>query len=148
MTMLAELKFSEARNQFTDVVDRAQRFEMPVIRPRKRSEDFSVVVRGELLKSLLAKDQEREFNTEIYGETDGSTTITVTPFGIAVNEPTREAAIRQVIDEVIDYAQEYMEPENFLLYFRSSNRHNHLVLVTKILLCDTPEQVQGILGLG
>jgi hypothetical protein len=148
MTMLAELKFSEARNQFTTVVDRAQRFEIPVIRPRKKSEDFSVIVRGELLKSLLAKEQEREFKVKIINETDGSTTVTVAPFAIAVNAPTSEAAISQTVAEVIDYAQEYMGAENFRLYFNSPNRHSHLVLVTKILLCASPDQVQAILGLG
>ena len=145
--MLAELNFSEARSKLTEIVDRAQRFEIPVIRPRKKSEDYSVIVRGDLLKSLLSKEQTKEFSIEIFNEEDGSVTISVDPFDIAVNGETREAAIEQAIDEVIDYAKEYMEPENFPVYFRSPNRRFHLALVTKVLLCDSTEQVKGIIGL-
>lgn len=145
--MLAELNFSEARNRFTEVVDRAQRFEISVIRPRKKSEDYSVIVRGDLLKILLGKDQEKEYSVEVLNELDGSVTISVGPFGITVNSETRETAIEQVVQDVIDYAKEYMEPENFPVYFRSPNRRSHLVLITKVLLCDTKEQVKGITGL-
>lgn len=145
--MLAELSFSEARSKLTEIVDRAQRFEIPVIRPRKKSEDCSVIVRGDLLKSLLSKEQTKEFSVEIFNEVDGSVTISVEPFDIAVNGETREAAINQAVNEVLDYAKEYMEPENFPVYFRSPNRRFHLALVTKILLCDSPEQVKGIIGL-
>lgn len=145
--MLAELSFSEARSKLTEIVDRAQRFEIPVIRPRKKSEDYSVVVRGDLLKLLLSKEQIKEFSVEVITENDGSVTISVVPFDIAVNGETRELAIEQAVDEVIDYVQEYMEPENFPVYFRSPNRRAHLALVTKIILCDSKEQVKGIIGL-
>jgi hypothetical protein len=145
--MLAELNFSEARSKLTEIVDRAQRFEIPVIRPRKKSEDYSVIVRGDLLKSLLSKDQIKEFSVEVFDEKDGSVTISVDPFDIAVNGETREDAIGRAVDEVIDYTQEYMEPENFPVYFRSPNRRFHLALVTKVLLCDSKEQVKGIIGL-
>jgi hypothetical protein len=39
------------------------------------------------------------------------------------------------------------EPENFPVYFRSPNRRFHLAMVTKVLLCDSKEQVKGIIGL-
>jgi antitoxin YefM len=147
MTMLSELNFSEARSKLTEIVDRAQRYEIPVIRPRKKSEDYSVIVRGDLLKLLLSKDQCKEFSVEIFNEDDGSVTISVAPFEIAVNGETRNAAMELAVAEVIDYANEYMDPENFPIYSRSPNRRTHLVLVTKILLCDSPEQVKGIIGL-
>jgi hypothetical protein len=147
MTMLAELNFSEARSKLTEIVDRAQRFEIPVIRPRKKSEDYCAIVRGDLLKSLLSKEQIKEFSVEVLNEEDGSVTISVDPFDIAVNGETREVAIEQAVDEVMEYAKEYMEPENFPVYFHSPNRRFHLALVTKILLCDSKEQVKGIIGL-
>jgi hypothetical protein len=147
MTMLAELNFSEARSKLTEIVDRAQRFEIPVIRPRKKSEDYSVIVRRDLLKSLLSKEQTKDFSMEFFDEEDGSVTISVAPFDIAVNGETRGVAIERAVDEVIDYAKEFMDPENFPVYFRSPNRRFHLALVTKILLCDSPEQVKGIIGL-
>lgn len=147
MTMLAELNFSEARSKLTEIVDRAQRFEIPVIRPRKKSEDYSVVVRADLLKTLLAKEQIKEFSVAIFNEEDGSVTISVDPFDIAVNGESREVAVEQAADEVMDYAKEYMEPDNFPVYFRSPNRRLHLALVTRVLLCDSKEQIKGILDL-
>ncbi|MBO8127101.1 MAG: hypothetical protein H0Z38_07700 [Firmicutes bacterium] len=145
--MFTEWKFSEARASFTEVVDRAQRFEIPVIQPRKKSEDFSALLRRDLLKALLDKDQVTAFSVEFFSEDDGSVTVSVDPFGIIVNGETREKAIDNAVDDVIDYAKEYFEPENFLLYSRSPNRRSHLALVVKVLLSDSEEQVKGLLNL-
>jgi len=147
MTMLAELKFSEARNNLTEVVDRAQRFEIPVIRPRKKSEDYCAVVRTDLIKALLDKDMATEFSPEVFQEESGSITISVLPFEIVVNGPTMEAAMHEAIEDVIDYAREYIDPVNFPLYHRSPNRRSHLALVVKVLLCHTQDQVKELVGL-
>jgi hypothetical protein len=101
----------------------------------------------DLLKLLLSKEQTKEFSVEILIEADGSVTISVAPFDIAVNGETREAAIEQAVDQVVDYAKEYMDPENFPVYSCSPNRCFHLALVAKVLLCDSIEQVKGIIGL-
>jgi hypothetical protein len=77
MTMLAELNFSEARSKLTEIVDRAQRFEIPVIRPRKKSEDYSIIVRADLLKSLLSKEPIKEFSVEVFTEADGNVTVKI-----------------------------------------------------------------------
>ncbi len=147
MTMLSELNFSEARSRLTEIVDRAQHFEIPVIRPRKKSEDYSVIIRSDLLKTLLSKEQIKEFSVEFFNEDDGSVTISVDPFDIAVNGENQEEAVEQVVNDVIDYAKEYMEPENFPIYSRSPNRFLHLALITKVLLCNSREQVKGIMGI-
>lgn len=147
MTMLPELKFSEARSKFTEVVDRAQRFEIPIIRPRKQSEDFNILLRGDLLKSLLSPEQEREFTAKVFREDDGSVTISVDPLDIVVNAGNLEAAIQAAAQETAEYAREYLDPENFPLYSRSPNRRPHLALVVKTLLCESPERVKELIGL-
>ena len=147
MTMLAELGFSEARNNLTEVVDRAQRFEIPVIRPRKKSEEYCAVVRADLIKALLDKDMAMEFATEVFREESGSVTISVLPFEIVANGQNLEAAVHEAVEEVIDYAREYIDPVNFPLYHRSPNRRPHLALVVKVLLCHSLDQVKELIGL-
>ena len=147
MTMLTELGFSEARNNLTEVVDRAQRFEIPVIRPRKKSEDYCAVMRADLIKAILDKDMTAEFSTEVFREGNGSITISVLPFGITANGPTMEAAVHEAVVEVVDYAREYIDPANFPLYHRSPNRRSHLALVVKVLLCHTLDQIKELAGL-
>lgn len=145
--MLPELKFSEARSKLTEVVDRAQRFEIPVIKPRKKSEDFTILLRGEMLKALLDQQRCSDLTVNTFHEDDGSITISVDPFDIAVNGATLEEAANRAAEDVIEYACEYMDPDNFALYYRSQNRHSHLALVVKTLLCDSKEQVKVLLGL-
>lgn len=145
--MLAELNFSEARKQFTEVVDRAQRFEIPVIKPRKKSEDYSAVFRVDLIQALLKKEMISDYKIEVFDELSGTVTISVDPFDIAVNAPTKEAAIEEAIDEIIEYTQEYLNPRDFSMYYNSPNRHSHLALVVKVALSHTREDVKEITGL-
>jgi len=147
MTMLLELNFSEARSKLTEVIDRAQRFEMPVIKPRKKSEDFTILLRREMLKSLLDQKHNSVLTVNTFHEDDGSLTISIDPFDIAVNGATLKEAGDRAAEDVIEYACEYMDPENFTLYYRSPNRRSHLALVVKTLLCDSKEQVKALLGL-
>jgi hypothetical protein len=75
----------------------------PVIRPRKKSEDYCAVLRTDLIIALLDKEMAMEFATEVFRENNGSATISVLPFGIAANGQTLEAAAHEAVEDVIDY---------------------------------------------
>lgn len=51
------------------------------------------------------------------------------------------------MDEVLDYALEYLDPKNFQLYASSPNRRSHLALVVMTLLCESKEQIRELLDL-
>lgn len=80
-------------------------------------------------------------------EPDGSVTLVLDPLDIAVNAETREAAIAVAVREAMEYAQEYLNPENVKLYMRSPNRSRHLLIVVRIASCDSTSEVMETLGL-
>lgn len=80
-------------------------------------------------------------------EPDGSVTLVLDPLDIAVNAETREAAIALAVSEAMEYAQEYLSPENVTLYLRSPNRSRHLPIVVRIASCGSMSQVMETLGL-
>ena len=147
LTMIAELSFTEARSRLTEMVDRAQRSELPVIRPRKGSEDATVLIKAEFLKTLLRHTENAHFTPVVYDEDDGSTTITLHPLDLVANGANREEAIVAAVEDAITYARDYLDPANFPLYSRSPNRRDHLNLVVGIALCADKNEVRELLGL-
>jgi hypothetical protein len=144
--MFTELTFTDARQNFTEVVDKAQRYIPTVIKPRKRSEDYSILFRLDLIKFLLNSKEKlvQEFTIQEIEEQDNSITYVISPFEIIVNAETKEEAINLAVEDIIDYAKEYMDEKNFIVYFNSPNRRSHLALVMKVLLCDSKDEVKRL----
>jgi len=82
MTMLAEMKFTEARNQFTSVIDRVQSLSPVVIKPRKQSESPTFLMNEALVQKLL---QGVKFEVKILQEEDGSITLGLDELELFVN---------------------------------------------------------------
>jgi len=146
--MLAEYSFSKARSSLTELVDRVQRLTLAVIRPRKKTEEPSVVLSRSLLLAILRDAQgEHEVKPAFVEEPDGSITLMLEPLDIAVNGESRDAAIAAAVQEAIEYAQEYLNPENVALYMHSPNRSHHLPIVIRIALCNSTSEIMETLGL-
>jgi hypothetical protein len=146
MTMLKEMTFTDARYNLTEVIDKSLQFQPTIIRPRKKSEDGNIVMRLGMLRTLLDDlEAPEKIAIEFFQEEDGSVTLSIDPFEIVLNEPTREKAIESAVNEVIDYAKDYLN--EFSLYHNSKNRRSHFAHVIKILLCDTKEQVAELIGI-
>lgn len=144
--MLSEYSFSSARSNLTELIDRVQRMVPAVIKPRKKSEEASVVLSRSLLMALLpSRIEDLAAKLEFIMEPDGSVTATLDPMDIAVNAETKEAATRRAAEEAIEYAREYLSPKNAAVYMRSPNRSSHLPIVVRISLCDSVDEVLELL---
>ena len=140
MTMLAEMKFTEARNQFTSVIDRVQSLSPVVIKPRKQSESPTFLMNEALVHELL---QGVRFEVNVFREEDGSITLGVDELELYVNGESEEDAFEQLAEDAIYYAQEYMKEPN--RYFNAPNRRHHFPYLFKVLLCDNKAEVKRLL---
>jgi len=148
MTLFMEYSFSKARSNLTEVIDNVQRLVPVVIKPRKRSEDASVVVSRSLMLRLLREcGGAIRVSPHFVSEPDASVTLSLEPLDIVVNSKTREEAIRMAAEETIEYAKEYLAAENVMLYSRSPNRKAHLPFVIRIAMCESASEIAEALGL-
>lgn len=142
MSMLLELDFSHARQQLSEVYERVFVGLMPVLIRRRGKQEVLVIRRDLLQDNLLAAYQ---FRPEVMEEEDGSVTIALDELDWAVNAATREEAVAQLVSDVKDYAHRYMEQAQ--IFINAPNRREHLPWVMRILLCESDNAIQEVLGL-
>ncbi len=71
------------------------------------------------------------FRVTVYTEDDGSITISMDDMDLAVNAPSKEAAIKTLCRDMVEYAEEYRKA--FAVYSGAPNRAAHAPLVKEIL---------------
>jgi antitoxin YefM len=141
--MILEYGFSDARSQFTGVIDQVQDNLPLLIRRRKSSEDDTLLISASLFSKALKDIVKAGFRTDVILEADDSVTVTLAPFNFGANGATREEAVDQLIDDVILYSEEYLR--NRGLYLMSSNRREHLPYIIQVLLCHDKEEIKELL---
>lgn len=140
MTMFTEMKFTDVRNNFTSVIDRVQNLSPVVVKPRKKSETYTFLLNKEWVKQLL---QEVKIKVNMYPEEDGSLTLGIDELELYANGDTKEKAFEELTEDLIQYAQDYMnEPHR---YYNAPNRRHHLSYLFKILLCNNKDEVKQML---
>lgn len=141
MTMLTEVKFSDARANLTGVIDSVQNLIPMVIKPRKSSETNTIMLSQVMLGILL---NNFKFDLDIIVEDDESFTLSLDTLELYVNAKTKESAMAELVEDVLGYAQRYIQ--NPAMYLNAPNRRGHLPYVLRVLLCDSPEQVAQLIG--
>ncbi|KLU60147.1 hypothetical protein CEB3_c35780 [Peptococcaceae bacterium CEB3] len=139
MTMLPEIQFTEARNQFSSLYDSVFDAFNPTIVKRKRTEEIALL-RVDLLKAVLSRFT---LNVEVLSEEDGSFTLALDQLELYANSDSLEHTVSDFIQDVKIYAQDYMaRPQLFL---QSPNRKMHFPYILRILLCENDEEIRGLL---
>jgi antitoxin YefM len=141
MTMLSELQFTEARNQFSTLYDSVFNSFNPAIVKRKQTEQVAML-RVDLLKMVL---EDYKLNPEVLQEDDGSITLALDSLDIYANNSTLDLAIKDLIEDLKIYAQDYLDRSQ--LFFHAPNRKPHFPYILRILLCDNDEEIRTLLGL-
>lgn len=141
MTMLSELQFTEARNQFSTLYDSVFNSFNPAIVKRKQTEQVAML-RVDLLKMVL---EDYNLNPEIIHEDDSSITLALDTLEIYTNNSTLDIAIKDLIEEIKIYAQDYLDRSQ--LFLHAPNRRHHFPYVLRILLCDNDEEIRKLLGI-
>lgn len=111
------LSASDVRKDWSRVIDSVIHVRPAFI---KRTRDNMVLCSNDTVRQLVR-------NTPIIAnsfiEDDGSVTLSMVDVDLVVNADTMEAAKSELINDLIEYAEEYYQ--NFELYSRSSNRKDH-----------------------
>ena len=100
-----EMKFTDVRNNFRSVIDRVQNLSPVVVKPRKNSETYTFLLSKEWVKQLL---QEVKIKVNMYPEEDGSITLGIDELELYANGDTKEKAFEELTEDLIQYAQDYM----------------------------------------
>lgn len=128
----------------TDVRRHWGQFNDDIVRegPRfvKRNRDEWAALSSEHLKVVLSTFS---FEAEIVQEEDGSFTATLKGFDLVENGDTQEEALELLVEELIEYANEYQD--NFKFYFQSPNRRNHFPYIMNVLVQDDTEGVKSLI---
>ena len=111
MTMLSELQFTEARNQFSTLYDSVFNSFNPTIVKRKQTEQVALL-RVDLLKMVLA---DYKLKPEIINENDGSVTLALDSLEMYANNSTLDLATNDLLEDLKVYAQDYMDRSQLFL---------------------------------
>ncbi len=141
MTMLSELKFTDARKEFSTLYDEVYIGGKPVIVKRKQKEQV-ILLNADLQKMLLSA---YSLKPEVESEEDGSVTLSLDSLEIYVNDESLEKAVYQLIQDLKMYASDYIQRSQ--LFLNAPNRRSHFPYILRILLCENDEEIRGMLEL-
>ena len=82
------------------------------------------------------------FQVTVYTEDDGSITLSMDDMDLVVNAPSKEASIKTLCRDMVEYAEEYRK--EFAVYSAVPNRAAHAPLVEEILTA-TPQELRDAL---
>lgn len=137
--MLDELQFTDARKDFTSMYNEVFNSYKPMIIKRKQAEEV-LLLRTDLQKMLLSNFTLRP---EILPEKDGSITLALDILEIFVNGETLNKAIIDLVQDLKNYAQNYIDRSQ--LFLNAPNRRPHFPYVLRILLCENDEEIRSLL---
>lgn len=107
----------------------------------KRSRDIFTVLSLEQLDLILSK---YSMSVNIMKEDDYTFTGSIKEIDIVVNAVSEEELKEKIVDNLLEYAEEYME--EFTLYYHSSNRRDHFPYVYKVLAhADDRDKIKNLL---
>jgi hypothetical protein len=116
---------TDARKNWSKVIDTVVRKKPVFI---KRNRDILTFLSLEQLDILLDSFRLR---LSILPEDDGSITGVIEELDILANGASEEEVIELLTEDLIEYAEEYME--NFDIYYHSSNRRVHFPYVYRVI---------------
>ena len=137
--MLDELQFTDARKEFTTMYNEVFNSYKPVIIKRKQAEQV-LVLRTDLQKMLLSSFS---LKPEILHEEDGSVTLALDTLEMYVNGDTLDKAIIELVQDLKNYAQDFIDRSQ--LFLNAPNRRSHFPYVLRILLCENDEEIRSFL---
>ena len=137
--MIISRNLSTARQRFSEVYTETYAQYRPSVIKRNKGEEI-LLLRSDLQKMLL---QKHTIITNVIREDDGSVTITTEPLDLYANADNEDAAINELIQEMKDYANDYLDRASFFL--QSPNRRDHFPYVLRISLCQSDQEIRQML---
>jgi len=128
---------TEVRNNFSYYIDTVVR-ENPIA--VKRNRDILLFFSDQIVKDLV---KDLTLQVELTHE-DGLIVGTIEGFDLVVEAKSEEEAIRKLAEDLLEYAQDYVN--DFKLFYNAPNRKSHYPYVLKVLLASTIEEIIGFIN--
>lgn len=128
---------SNVRKEWSFFIDKVLHEKPAII---KRHRDSIAAFSMEHLKTLLSGIK---FPVDLKQEQDETWTAMLKDIDLAVNAKTKNEALKILSQDLMDYADEYMD--EFEVYYRSRNRKNHFPYIVKVLLQKDQKAVLDLL---
>lgn len=116
---------TDVRKHWSEVIDTVVR-EKPIF--VKRNRDILTFLSLEQLNMLL---DTFKLHMNVMKEDDGSYTASMEEIDILCNVESKADILDEMIEELKEYAEEYMD--NFEMYYHSKNRRRHFPYVYKVI---------------
>lgn len=124
--MFVKEQASQVRKEWSAFIDRVLHEKPAMI---KRNRDQIAALSLDHLKTLLSTVK---FTVSYHQEEDASWTAILSNFDLVVNAKTKKEALEDLAQDLIEYANEYMD--EFDQYYRSTNRKQHFPYVINVLI--------------
>lgn len=135
--MLYTINSTEVRQNWGKFIDDLVR-EKPCL--VKRNRDVIAALSLDHFQELM---KPYYFNLEYEQEEDGSLSGSLEEIDLVVHAQSYEELLNCIVNQLIDYAEEYME--NFNFYQRSPNRSAHFPYVINILIQKSNQDVRSLI---
>lgn len=107
---------------------------------RRKQKEQVLLVRTDLQKVLL---EEYKLKPKKIAEDDGSIILALDEIELYVNADTTEKAIEELIQDIKNYAQDYIQRPQ--LFLNAPNRRSHFPYILRVLLCDNDDEIKSLL---
>lgn len=134
MNDMITISSSDVRKEWSSVIDSVVRKKPAFI---KRTRDYMMLCSTDMVSELVSNVK---FITTKYIENDGSVTLSLEPLDIVVNGENLVSAIKILVQDISEYAEEYYQ--NFEKYSNSINRRSHIPYIIKALTVKTPSELE------
>lgn len=128
---------TEVRNNFSYYIDTVVR-EKPIA--VKRNRDILLFFSDQIVKDLV---KDLTLHAELTCE-DGIIVGTIAGFDLVVESKSEQEAIRKLAEDLLEYAQDYVN--DFKLFYNAPNRKDHYPYVLKVLLASTIDEIMGYIN--
>lgn len=129
---------TEVRKNWSEFVDNVAIGQKPKVVSRNNKHPF-LSISLEQVATLLHAYQ---FNVTIEHEEDGTYSVDLNNFDLFANADTLEEAYKNLANDLVEYAQEYIE--DIQTYYAAPNRTNHLPYVMVVLMQNDLDSVVNL----
>lgn len=93
------------------------------------------------IETIAALVENTKYIADEYHKEDGSVTLSLHDLDIVSNGPDIAAAKKALVEEIMEYAEEYYA--EYGLYSAAPNRKSHLSFVMKALTAKNPDELEA-----
>lgn len=137
LIMQKVINATDVRKEWGSFIDNVVRFKPAVV---KRNRDYLAAISLEHFELVLTHYR---FTLEYEKEADGTFSGSLKELDLLANADSLEALKTEIIEELVEYAHEYMN--EFEKYFNAPNRKHHFPYIMRVVIQKDKEVLRGLI---